>query len=315
MLPIPASSCAIAVAPTQKMADVSGTAQLVALWLHGKSKASQRSYESDIRCFVAFLLGQKPSGVRLNDLDLRTVVMNDIQSYCDYLETVTSERTGNPLSADIRKRRTLAVKSLLRFGHEVEYLRYNAAIKIKAPKPKQTLAERILSELEVMTIIALTPPGRDRSLIKFIYYTGARVGEVARLTWRDIRPNRDGQGQVTLFGKGDETRTVIIPKDLYEELQSLSDDHSPNAAVFVSRKGQKPLGDRHIREIVNNAGVRAGIKGVSPHWLRHSHASHSLDRGAAPQLVQHTLGHKSLDTTSRYAHAKPNDSSGLYLAR
>ena len=315
MLSIPAQTGAMTIALTQKMVDVSGTAQLVALWLHGKSKASQRSYESDIRCFVAFLLGQKPSGVRLNDIDLRTVTMNDVQAYCDYLETVTSERTLKPLSADIRKRRILAVKSLLRFGHEVEYLRYNAAIKIKPPKPKQTLAERILSELEVMTMIALTPPGRDRSLIKFIYYTGARVGEVARLTWRDIRPNRDGRGQVTLFGKGDETRNVIIPEDLYKELKKLSDDHSPNAAVFVSRKGKKPLGDRHVRKIVANAGERAGIKGVSPHWLRHSHASHSLDRGAAPQLVQHTLGHKSLDTTSRYAHAKPNDSSGLYLAR
>ncbi|MBD2563826.1 MULTISPECIES: hypothetical protein [Nostoc] len=95
MLPIPASQGAIAVAPTQKMADVSGTAQLVALWLHGKSKASQRSYESDIRCFVAFLLVQKPSGVKLNDLDLRTVTMNDVQAYCDYLETVTSSHTSS----------------------------------------------------------------------------------------------------------------------------------------------------------------------------------------------------------------------------
>ncbi|MBW4429775.1 MAG: tyrosine-type recombinase/integrase [Nostoc desertorum CM1-VF14] len=276
MLSIPIQTGVIAVAATQKMADVSGTAQLVAFWLHGKSKASQRSYESNIRCFVAFLLVQKPDEVRLNDLGLRTITMNDVQAYCDYLETVISSSTGNPLSTDIRKRRTLAVKSLLRFGHEVEYLRYNATIKIKAPKPRQTLAERILSEMEVMTMIALTLPGRDHSLIKFIfiYYTGARVGEVARLTWRDIRLNRDGQGQVTLFGKGQETKTVIIPKDLYKELQSLNDDHSPNAAVFISRKGQKPLGDRHIREIVNNAGVRAGIKGVSPHWLRHSHASH-----------------------------------------
>lgn len=297
------------------MADVSGTAQLVALWLHNKSKTSARCYESDIRYFVAFLLGEKPETVRLNDVDLRTITMNDVQAYCDYQETVISSRTGKPLSTQIRKRRILAVKSLLRFGHEVEYLKYNAAIRIKPPKPKQTLAERILSEMEVMTIIALTPPGRDRCLIKFLYYTASRVGEVAQLTWRDIRPNRDGQGQVTLFGKRDETRTVIVPKDLYEDLKKLSDDHSDNAAVFVSRKGKKPLGDRHVRSIVSNAGVRAGIKGVSPHWLRHSHASHSLDRGAAPQLVQHTLGHKSLDTTSRYAHAKPNDSSGLYLAR
>ncbi len=78
----------IAVAPTQKMADVSGTAQLVALWLHGLSKTSQPCYESDIRHFVAFLLNENPDMVPLNDIDLRTVTMNDVQAYCDYLEVV-----------------------------------------------------------------------------------------------------------------------------------------------------------------------------------------------------------------------------------
>ena len=182
------------------------------------------------------------------------------------------------------------------------------------PKPKDTLAERILTELEVMTMVALTPQGRERLLIQFLYYTGARVGEVAKLTWRDIQPNRDGQGQVTLYGKGQETRTVIIPASLYQGLLGMRGDNNPEAAVFVSRKGKKPLQDRQIRKIVKEAAARAGIAGsVSPHWLRHSHASHSLDRGAAPQLVQKTLGHKSLDTTTRYAHARPSDSSGLYL--
>ncbi|MBP5977846.1 site-specific integrase [Brasilonema sp. CT11] len=52
---------------------------------------------------------------------------------------------------------------------------------------------------------------------------------------------------------------------------------------------------------------------VSPHWLRHSHASHGLDTGSPPQLVQQTLDHASLETTSKYAHAKPNDSSSLYV--
>ncbi|MEP0755582.1 site-specific integrase [Trichocoleus sp. Lan] len=52
---------------------------------------------------------------------------------------------------------------------------------------------------------------------------------------------------------------------------------------------------------------------VSPHWLRHAHASHSLDRGAPIHLVQATLGHESVATTSRYLHARPNDSSSLYL--
>ncbi len=52
---------------------------------------------------------------------------------------------------------------------------------------------------------------------------------------------------------------------------------------------------------------------VSPHWLRHAHASHALDRGASIHLVQQTLGHASVATTSRYLHTHPGDSSGRYL--
>ena len=60
--------------------------------------------------------------------------------------------------------------------------------------------------------------------------------------------------------------------------------------------------------------MRAGITGnVSAHWLRHSHASHAIDRGANIAVVRDTLGHSSLAITSRYTHAKPSDSSSLHL--
>lgn len=69
-----------------------------------------------------------------------------------------------------------------------------------------------------------------------------------------------------------------------------------------------------VYRIVKAAASRAGIEGnVSPHWLRHAHASHSLDRGAPLHLVQATLGHSSVATTERYLHARPNDSSAMYL--
>ena len=69
-----------------------------------------------------------------------------------------------------------------------------------------------------------------------------------------------------------------------------------------------------VVKIVQKAAQRAGIEGqVSPHWLRHSHASHSLDHGAPLSLVQQTLGHSSIATTEKYLHAKPDDSSGMYL--
>lgn len=302
--------------PTTPIADVANTAQLISLWQATKrSKESHRAYDNDIRCFIAFLLGESPDSVRLNDIDLRTITINDVQAFADYLETHPNQKTQKTLAASSRARRLAAVKSLLSYGCKIKYLQFNAADDTLLPKAKDRLAERILTELEVMTMQALTTNPRDLVLIQFIYYTGARVGEVSKLRWSDIRPNRDSRGQVSLFGKGEKSRTVLIPKKVYSALRKLrKPDDNNDSAVFKSRKGGQPLRSRHIWEIIATAAKRAGIQGnVSPHWLRHSHASHSLDRGAPIQLVQKTLGHADLHTTSRYAHAKPNDSSGLYL--
>lgn len=308
-------------APLQRMADVSGTAQLTALWLHGKSPKSQKSYERDIREFASFLSNQPSKQVRLNDVDLRTVTLNDVQAFQDYLEdrkpeprpNVKVAPTGN-LSPAAVKRKLASVKSLLRFGCEVGYLRFNAAVPVKLPKPKNTVAERYLTELEVMTMIALTKNKRDRLILRLLYLTGARVGEIANLRWRDIQSNRDGRGQVTLFGKGDKTRFVVIKPDLYAELLKYRDDAGDNDAVFPSRKGGSPLSARQINQLVKDLAKSSGIdKDISPHWLRHAHATHALDRGTPPQLVQATLGHESLSTTGKYAHARPNQSSGLDL--
>ena len=86
-----------------------------------------------------------------------------------------------------------------------------------------------------------------------------------------------------------------------------------DAPVFRSRKGG-PLDASQVHRIVKGAAERAGLPAeVSAHWLRHAHASHSLDRGAPIHLVQQTLGHASVATTGRYLHARPTDSSARYL--
>jgi site-specific recombinase XerD len=83
--------------------------------------------------------------------------------------------------------------------------------------------------------------------------------------------------------------------------------------VFRSRQGGA-LDPSQVHRIVKQAAQRAGLpETVSAHWLRHAHVSHALDRGAPVHLVQATVGHASLTTTSRYAHARPNDSSSRYL--
>ncbi len=84
--------------------------------------------------------------------------------------------------------------------------------------------------------------------------------------------------------------------------------------MFRSRRGGH-LDPAQAWRIVRAAAERAGLDlPVSPHWLRHAHASHALDRGAPIHLVQATLGHASVATTGRYLHARPTDSSSRYLA-
>ena len=69
-----------------------------------------------------------------------------------------------------------------------------------------------------------------------------------------------------------------------------------------------------VRRIVYAAAKKAGLaQKVSPHWMRHAHASHALDRSAPIHLVQATLGHASVSTTGRYLHARPSESSSFYL--
>ncbi len=71
---------------------------------------------------------------------------------------------------------------------------------------------------------------------------------------------------------------------------------------------------RLVRAAAARVGLPAGKGGVSPHWLRHAHATHALEHGHAPiHLVQATLGHASVATTSKYLHARPTDSSARYL--
>lgn len=105
---------------------------------------------------------------------------------------------------------------------------------------------------------------------------------------------------------------MLLRASIWQELIALRAE-DPDTPVFRSRQGGG-LDPSQVHRIVKAAAKRAGLPAtVSAHWLRHAHVSHALDRGAPVHLVQATVGHASLTTTSRYAHARPNDSSSRYL--
>lgn len=267
--------------------------QVVALWLHGRSLHTQRAYTSDIVRFLKYVNKQ-----------LRFITLGDLQGFADSL-------TEN-LKPASQHRILAAVKSLITFAHKIGYLKFNISKPLRIPKFRDELSERILSESDIQRIIGMENNPRNKLLLRILYAGGIRVSEICRLTWKDIQ-SREKAGQMTVYGKGSKTHTIIIPEPLWSSLISYRNNAIDDSPVLKSRKKGK-LHPSQIWRIVKKSAVRAGIKkAVSPHWFRHAHASHALDRGAKISLVKETLAHSSIQTTGKYLHAKPDESSSTYL--
>ncbi|HEY9697034.1 MAG TPA: tyrosine-type recombinase/integrase [Trichocoleus sp.] len=265
--------------------------QLIALWLHGKARTTQDAYRYEAGRFIKSV-----------NMPLSQVKLGDLQAY---LETIAH------LAPASQARATNTIKSLFSFAHRIGYVQWNVAAPIKAPKVKNTLAERILTEDQVRQMLTLEPHPQHRVMLRLLYAGALRISELCELRWRDLQP-RNGTGQITVFGKGGKTGVVLLPSIVWQELQTLEGDRIPDSFVFPSTTRQQ-LHRSQAWRIVKRAAHRAGLE-ASCHWLRHCHASHALDRGASIALVQQTLRHSSVATTSKYLHVHPNESSGGFLA-
>lgn len=268
--------------------------QVIALWLHGRSVHTQKAYSSDIVRFLKFVNKQ-----------LRVITLGDLQSFADNLK----EQDLKPAS---QNRILAAVKSLITFGFKIGYLKFDISKPLRVSKFRDELSERIMTEAEVQRIIGMENHPRNKLLLRVLYAGGIRVSSLCGLCWKDIQ-ERDKGGQMTVYGKGGKTHTIIIPEPLWGDLISSRKNADDEGPLFRSRKGGH-IHPSQVWRIVKKAAVRAGIKkAVSPHWFRHAHASHALDRGAKISLVKETLAHSSIQTTGRYLHAKPDESSSTYL--
>jgi len=176
-------------------------------------------------------------------------------------------------------------------------------------------AERILSQDEVVRLIGQTRRVRDRVLVETLYLAGLRLSELTGLKWRNcIR--MDAVDKLVIKGKGGYVRDVPIPSNLMDAIVELrSPQDKDDDLVFHSREG-KSLRASDVRYLLRQAAKRAGLRQadhLSPHWLRHANASHALENGAPINVVQKTLGHRSLDTTSKYLHTNLSQSSAAYI--
>lgn len=267
-------------------------AQLLGLWLHGRPESTAQAYSRD----VAALFAHAGCG-------LRAMTLAHLQGFAACL---------SGLAPSSQARKLAAVKSLCGFAHRLGYLTFDVARPLRLPALKNVRAERIIEEAEAQRLIALEPNPRNHALLRLMYACGLRVSEACALRWRDMRGTKTG-GQATVFGKGGKTRVVLIPMKLWKQLQALHGEAGPDEPVLRSRTGV-PLDRSRAHRIVKAAVRRAGVtEAASAHWLRHAHASHALDHGAPLHVLQGSIGHASLKTTSEYVHARPGDGSSKYL--
>ncbi len=298
----------------QELSPTDAQAKLVAMWLHKKAPSSVAAYQRYITKFFASVA--KP---------LQAVTLEDIYDF-------STQLSESDLAPNTQKIYLSAIKSLISFAHKIGFIPFNVGSAMKLEKIPDRLTERHLYQKEIQKMIGATeqfqyryPRDKQRDLLimKLLYTSALRVSELVSLKWKDLESRDDGTGQVNVIGKGNKKRCILLPQWLWAELMEFRADSATDSnAVFTSRGGGRGkakagghLDRSQVNRIVEKAAVRAGIdKKVSPHWLRHAHATHALKSGADIGLVKQTLGHDNVATTSRYLDVVPDDSSAMHIS-
>ncbi len=251
----------------------------------GRSRRTIEAYEMDLREFLSFLDDRSPS-------------VSTVRAFFRYLfEKGYSERT-------IRRKRS-AISSFFKYLMRIGVVKDNPITVIPAPRLPRTLP-KVIPEKELNEILDRWVPSslkelRDKAIVELLYSSGLRASEIGRLRVSDIDFERM---EVRVFGKGN--REAIVPvgrraidvlREYVERAGLRGDDY-----LFTSRKGD-PISRTVVWYIVRRSFEKiAALSSVHPHLLRHSFATHMLNRGADIRTVQALLRHKTLKTTQIYTH-------------
>jgi integrase/recombinase XerD len=193
---------------------------------------------------------------------------------------------------------------------------------VGAPRVPQGIP-KALTEAEVEALLNAVPgdgprPQRDRAILELLYAGGLRISELVGL---DLGDADLYDGLVRVLGKGSKERVVPLGRSAREAIGDYLTTGRPElagrereSALFLNARGGR-LTRQGAWLIVRAAGDRAGLKGrLFPHVLRHSCATHMLDRGADIRVVQELLGHASLSTTQVYTKVSPERLRAVYDA-
>ncbi|MDD3123532.1 MAG: site-specific tyrosine recombinase XerD [Candidatus Izemoplasmatales bacterium] len=266
--------------------------------------------------------------------------MRDVRQYCDFIVKARKKTTPEDIevedirgyigslkrkhiSASSQSRKLSALKSFHKFLLLEKYTKHNIAKLISNPKQEKKLPS-VLSIEEIDTLLkSLTVDNpleiRNKAMIELTYSSGLRVSELVGLHLSDFHPE---MGFIEVLGKGNKTRIVPVGEEAVDCLNLYLKSSRPKLAksksenfLFLNKREGKPMTRQAFYEIIKEKALLAGItKSISPHKLRHSFASHLLERGIDLRLIQELLGHEDISTTEIYTHINNTKLKQVYLS-
>lgn len=256
------------------------------------------AYLHDVRLLEAYVLHE------LDGKDLRQLELADLQNFLQHISSLC-------LAAGSQARVLSGIKSFFRYLLLEEVININPTELIEAPKLKRALPSFLsLEEIEALfaAIDHSTPEGqRNRAMLETLYSCGLRVSELISLRISDLYLDI---GFIKVLGKGNKERLVPIGGEAVRQIKIYREQIRPHVPIkpacedilFLNRRGAG-LSRVMVFLIIKDAAAKAQIrKNIHPHVLRHSFATHLVERGADLRAVQEMLGHRSITTTEIYTH-------------
>ena len=274
----------------------------------GLSANTVSAYRRDLMKFSDFAQKRK--------LSLEAVRSDELM---DFLAGLYRQRLESKSVA----RHLVSLRNFFRFAQTQELIAEDPSVNLESPKIRRSLPGYLRLE-EVERLLAQpdgkTPFGmRDRAMLEVLYSAGLRVSELIGLRVSDLDTK---VGCVRCIGKGDKERIVPIGKKalgmveryLREARPKLLGKATNSPTLFVNRRGGA-LSRVGVWKILSSYGRRAGLRvALTPHMLRHSFATHLLERGADLRSVQLMLGHADISTTQIYTHVVEERLKQIYKA-
>lgn len=289
-----------------------------------------KEFESDLKQYLAFLEIEK--GLAANTI---TSYEQELKKFTSFLEEkglnhhsisdtdavgfIKTESLKN-ISFATQAHLISVLKSFYKFLLGEEKIDYNPISMIASPKKWKALPNYLTIDQvsELLESPELTTPlgQRDKAILELMYATGLRISEVIHLKLNNLYME---EGFLRVTGKGSKERVVPFGETAKEYLEQYLEKTRPELlkhkftdVVFLNRNGE-PLSRQGLWKVIKGYGKKTGVASqLSPHILRHSFATHLLEKGADLRSIQMMLGHSSISTTEIYTYVAKTRVKQIY---